>query len=384
MGRGKKSKEDKDVKKKYMERAIELAKKGKGYTNPNPIVGAVIVKNNCIIGEGFHEKYGQLHAERNALASCKESPEGADMYVTLEPCCHYGKTPPCTDAIIENKIARVFVGSNDPNPLVHGEGFEHLRKAGIEVTTEVMKEECDELNRVFFHYIEKKKPYVTFKYAMTADGKIATATGKSKWITGEAARKYVHKLRHENAAIMVGIGTVLADDPLLNCRIEGGIDPVRIICDSNLRIPTDSQIVKTANEIRTIIVTCFGEKQRSEIEQEKEKKLTDLGCKIWKEPGIDGRVNLEILMDRLGEEKIDSVLLEGGSQLAYSVLKEGFVDKIMAFTAPKIFGGKEAKTPVSGKGVENPVEAIEMKIKKFELIGDDMLTEYEVKKCSRE
>ena len=203
----------------YMRRAIELAKKARGFTSPNPMVGAVIVKDNRIIGEGYHERCGQLHAERNALASCKESPKGAVMYVTLEPCCHYGKTPPCTEAIIEAGIRKVVIGSRDPNPKVSGKGAKQLRKAGIEVEEDFLRTECDALNPVFFHYISTGTPYVVLKYAMTADGKIASHTGKSKWITGEKARNHVHQLRHWYSGIMVGIDTVLADDPMLNCRI---------------------------------------------------------------------------------------------------------------------------------------------------------------------
>ena len=230
----------------FMERAIELAKQGEGWTSPNPMVGAVIVKDGRIIGEGYHERCGELHAERNAIASLRESAEGATIYVTLEPCCHQGRTPPCTEAILEQKIGRVVIGSRDPNPKVAGKGARLLREAGVIVEEDFMREVCDRLNPVFFHYITTKTPYVVLKYAMTADGKIATRTGASKWITGEAARQEVQHMRHRYTGIMVGIGTVLADDPMLNTRISGKRSPVRIICDSRLRIPLDSQIVKTA------------------------------------------------------------------------------------------------------------------------------------------
>ncbi len=237
----------------YMRRAIMLAKQAEGYTSPNPLVGAVIVKDSRIIGEGYHRSYGQLHAERDALNSCTESPEGADIYVTLEPCCHYGKQPPCTEAIIEAGIKRVIVGSRDPNPLVCGRGNEMLRQCGIIVETDYMKEECDAMNYVFFHYITHKTPYVVMKYAMTMDGKIAACTGDSKWVTGEEARKRVHEDRHRYSAIMVGVGTVIADNPSLTCRLEGKKNPIRIICDSNLSTPLSSTIVESANEVRTII-----------------------------------------------------------------------------------------------------------------------------------
>ena len=253
----------------YMTRAIELAKGGVGYTSPNPLVGAVIVKDGRIIGEGYHERYGSLHAERNAFASLKESAEGATIYVTLEPCCHHGKQPPCTEAIVENKIARVVIGSRDPNPLVSGKGTAFLREHGILVEEDFMKEECDRLNPIFFHYITNKLPYVVMKYAMTLDGKIATVTGASKWISGEESRHMVHEMRHKYRGIMVGIGTVLADDPMLNCRIDGLRSPVRIICDSHLSIPLDSNICKTANEYDTIIACANGDEAKKTILNEK-------------------------------------------------------------------------------------------------------------------
>ena len=220
----------------YMLQAIQLAKQGEGWTNPNPMVGAVIVKNGRIIGKGYHKKCGELHAERNAIASLTESAEGATIYVTLEPCCHYGKTPPCTEAIIEQKIKRVVIGSRDPNPKVSGKGIKMLQEAGIEVIEDFMREECDRLNPVFFHYITTKTPYVVMKYAMTLDGKIATKTGASKWITGEAARAEVQHMRHRYMGIMAGIGTVLADDPMLNVRVEGWKSPIRILLDSLLAL----------------------------------------------------------------------------------------------------------------------------------------------------
>ena len=221
----------------YMQLALALARKGCGWVAPNPMVGAVIVKDGEIIGQGWHEKCGQPHAERNALASCTKSPRGATMYVTLEPCCHTGRQPPCTDAILEAGIRRVVVGSGDPNPLVAGKGIQILRAHGIEVTENVLREECQRLNEVFFHYIRTKRPFVVMKYAMTLDGKIAAYTGASKWITGEKARNHVQEQRHRYSAIMAGVGTVLADDPLLTCRINGGKNPIRIICDTNLRTP---------------------------------------------------------------------------------------------------------------------------------------------------
>lgn len=356
----------------FMMRAIELAKKGEGWTNPNPMVGAVIVKNGKIIGEGYHEKCGQLHAERNAIASLTESAEGATIYVTLEPCCHYGKTPPCTEAILEQKIARVVIGSRDPNPKVAGKGAEILRRAGLQVQEDFMREECDELNPVFFHYITNKTPYVVLKYAMTADGKIATKTGASKWITGEEARNEVQLMRHKYMGIMAGIGTVLADDPLLNTRIEGKKSPVRIICDSKLRMPLDSQICKTAREYKTIIAYSVGE-------EEKVNQLLELGIQLIQCPDRHGKVDLKKLMEQLGEQGIDSILLEGGGTLNDSALQAGIVQKLMVFVAPKLFGGEESKTPIEGAGVNEPAEAVRMNLKGVKQVGEDLLLEYEMR-----
>ena len=356
---------------KYMLHAITLAKNGEGRTNPNPLVGAVIVKNNEIIGEGFHQKYGGLHAEREALKNCKEngnSAEGATLYVTLEPCCHFGKQPPCTQAIVEAGIRRVVVGSRDPNPLVHGKGNSFLREQGIEVTEDFLKDECDALNPIFFHYISTRTPYVALKYAMTADGKTASKTGKSKWITGEKSRLFVHQLRNRYSCILAGIGTVLSDNPLLTSRIPGGRNPVRIICDSKLRIPLDCNIVKTAKEIPTIIACCQ--------ENEKKSALEKSGCEVLCLPGKTG-VDLKKLTKTLGKRSLDSVLIEGGSEIHYSALEAGIVQHIYAFTAPKIFGGK-AKTPVEGEGIELPENCFQLELERIEKIGDDILAEYNV------
>lgn len=356
---------------KFMRRAIELAKKGEGFTSPNPMVGAVIVKNGRIIGEGYHERYGGLHAERNALASVTESPKGAVIYVTLEPCCHYGKQPPCVDAILEAGIARVVTGSDDPNPLVAGKGFKKLIEHGVEVTTHVEKEACDALNPVFFHYIQTGLPYVAMKYAMTMDGKIAAYTGQSKWITGEEARAFVQKLRHRYTGIMAGAGTVLADDPRLTCRIPGARQPVRIICDTRLRIPFDANVVETAKEIPTILATCQADPDRIRPFEEK-------GCQVLTLPEEDGHVDLRTLMRELGKRQIDSILLEGGGTLNWSVLKSGIVQKVYCFTAPKLFGGIDARTPVEGRGVASPGEAFSLTHLKVTQVGEDLLIEGEV------
>lgn len=361
----------------YMKRAIELAKLGEGWTSPNPLVGAVVVKEGEILGEGFHERYGDLHAERNALKACKKSAKGADLYVTLEPCCHYGKQPPCVEAIAEAGIRRVFVGSDDPNPLVAGKGIRYLREHGIQVETHVLKEECDRLNPIFFHYIRKKTPYVVMKYAMTLDGKIAAHTGASKWVTGEEARRYVQRERHRYRGILVGVGTVLADDPLLSCRLPEGRNPVRIICDTSLRTPVMARVVQTANKIPTILAVCVEDENRFQPYEK-------AGCKILTIQKKNGHVDLSVLMMRLGEMQIDSILLEGGGTLNWAALTSGIVQEVHAYVAPKFFGGRDAKTPVEGLGVADPSEAVPLKIKEIRTFGEDLLIEGEVQDVYRD
>ena len=361
----------------YMERAIRLARNGLGKTNPNPLVGAVIVKNGKIIGEGWHDRCGGPHAERNAIASLTESAEGATLYVTLEPCCHQGRTPPCTDAILEQKIARVVIGSRDPNPKVSGKGAALLRRAGIRVEEDFLREDCDSLNPVFFHYITTRTPYVIMKYAMTADGKIATRTGASKWITGEKARQKVQELRRICPGIMAGIGTVLADDPLLTVREESARSPVRIICDSRLRIPAGSQICRTADRYRTILACADGAAAQDPALAEHRRRLQAMGLQILEVPSRDGRLDLKALMARLGEEGIDAILLEGGGTLNESALKAGIVQELQVFIAPKIFGGP-GKSPVEGTGVSLPEEALGLTLQNISRIGDDLLLRYTV------
>ena len=360
----------------FMRRAIELAHGGEGWTNPNPLVGAVIVKDGKIIGEGFHKCYGDLHAEREALADCERrgnSPAGAEVYVTLEPCAHLGKQPPCCRALVEAGISKVYVGSRDPNPLVAGKGNAFLRENGIEVTEDFLRSECDELNPVFFKFITSGLPYVALKYAMTLDGKIATHTEKSKWITGEKSREFVQKLRNRYASILCGIGTVLKDDPLLTARIEGAKNPVRIIMDSSLRIPPDSQIIKTAESVSTIIVCGFIDDSL----KEKKRQIESAGAEVLSCPGGDGQPDFNVLMKVLGQRKIDSILIEGGAEINFSALSSGIVNHVYAFVAPKIFGGKGAKSPVGGLGVDEPDEAFKLKLKKITQFDDDLLLEYD-------
>lgn len=367
---------------KYMRRAIELAKSGIGKVNPNPLVGAVIVKDGQIISEGYHKAYGDLHAERNAFQNLKkkEDAKGAQMYVTLEPCCHHGKQPPCTEAIIEHGISKVYVGSNDPNELVAGKGIQVLRDAGIEVVTEFLKEECDALNPVFFHYITTKTPYVVMKYAMTLDGKIATRTGHSQWVSGEESRNRVQQTRNALKGIMVGIGTVLNDDPSLTCRIEGGRNPIRIICDSKLRIPLSSNVVTTAKEAPTILATIEPHPEYNRFWHEQKDALEKEGVEVLVVKELNGQLDLNDLMIKLGGKQIDGILLEGGSTLNYAALKAGIVNRIEAYVAPKFFGGAGFYTPVGGAGVELATEALGCKLVSVEQIGEDVLLSYAVGK----
>lgn len=268
------------------------------------MVGAVIVKNGKVIGKGYHKKFGELHAERNALVNATTSTQGATMYITLEPCCHYGKTPPCIDAIIESGITRVVIGTLDPNSIMSGKSIDILKKHNIQVDVGVLEDECKNLIKIFTKYITTNLPYVTMKYAMTMDGKIATYTGNSKWITGEKSRLNVQKSRHIYSAIMVGVNTVICDDPLLTCRVKNYKNPVRIICDTNLRTPLSSKIVQTAKNTKTIIATCMDDKKT-------QKKYKDMGCKVITISKKDNHVNLIELMYVLGKKGIDSILLEG-------------------------------------------------------------------------
>ena len=308
----------------YMRRAMELAERGVGFTNPNPMVGAVIVKGGKVIGEGWHERCGEWHAERNAFKNCKVSAEGATMYVTLEPCCHYGKTPPCTEAIIEHGIARVVIGMEDPNPLVAGKGIAFLREAGIEVVCGIEEEALREQNRVFLKYISTRLPWVALKAAMTLDGKIATRTGDSKWITGAEARAYVHELRHRFMAILVGIGTAVADDPLLNCRIEGrGVrQPIRVVVDSNARLSLESQLVQTAEEYRTIVAyTRFAPEER--VKALREAGVEMLLCEE-KEGLVDSQAPNKVVGEWLEKQEYDYVKPEyvyGNSRIDFYMEK---------------------------------------------------------------
>ena len=354
----------------YMALALQLAEKGAGWTSPNPMVGAVLVKDGEIIGRGYHAKCGGLHAERAALAACTGDPAGATLYVTLEPCCHHGRQPPCTEAILQAKIARVVVGSGDPNPLVAGKGLDLLRAHGVQVTEGVLDRECRALNHVFFHFIQTGRPYVVLKYAMTLDGKLAAYTGASQWITGEQARRHVHTQRSRYRAILVGVGTVLADDPQLTCRLEGGRDPLRVVCDTNLRTPLTANVVRTARQTPTCLATCVSQESRLAPYRE-------AGCQVLSLPQSNGQVSLPALMKALGSQGVDSVLAEGGSALHWSLVRDGLVNRVQAYLAPKILGGQGAKSPVGGQGVPHPDQALRLAPPTLTPLGEDLLWESE-------
>ncbi len=350
--------------------AIDLSKKGYGTVNPNPLVGAVIVKNGEIIGEGYHEYYGGHHAEINAINNAKESVKGATMYVTLEPCNHYGKTPPCTNRIIKEQFSRVVIGILDPNTIVNGKGIEKLRQAGIVVETGIMKDEINIVNEVFIKYITTKQPFCAMKTAMSLDGKISTYTGNSKWISNEKSRKWVHELRHRYSGIMVGVNTIIKDDPDLTDRSDYEIKkhPVRIVLDSNGRTPLNSKILNTSYAKTIIAVT---ENANSKFI----KSVNKNGAKVIICPKKDNRVNLSYLMNELGKQSIDSILLEGGSTLNFSALKEGVVDKVFSFIAPKLIGGDTSKMPVGGLGFDSLEKAISLNIKNIKRFDQDILVE---------
>lgn len=354
----------------YMARALELAALGRGKTSPNPMVGALILQGETIVGEGYHQQAGTPHAEIHALGAAGEKARGGTLYVTLEPCNHHGKTPPCTEAVIAAGIAKVVIAASDPNPLVNGRGIERLRQAGLEVVVGVMADEAARLNEAWATYITQKRPFVLWKTAMTLDGRIATRNGDSRWVSGEASRLLVHRLRNEMDAILVGIETVLADDPQLTTRLPegGGKDPIRIVLDSGLRIPRDARILHSQSPSPTWVVTTQDGQRVQEIEA--------TGARVIQlPPGEDGRIPLPLLLRQLGEEGITSLLLEGGATVNWSFLQDGLIDKAMVFIAPKLVGGAQSPGPLGGPGIERMGEAIPLKDLTVRLVGEDILVE---------
>ena len=351
----------------FMRRVLDLAAKGLGRTSPNPAVGAVIVRGGRVIGEGFHHRAGLPHGEIEALQRVKESAKDATLYVNLEPCSHHGRTPPCADAVLAAGIKRVVIGMVDPNPLVRGRGVRRLRRGGVEVRTGVLRECCERLNEDFATFIQTGRPMVTLKLAASLDGRIATASGDSKWISGELSRRLVHEMRNRVDAVLVGVGTVHADDPQLTCRIRGGRDPLRVVVDGRLSINPTARVCTQDSSAKTLLVTANGnrgKKKRAELEKK--------GVEVLSFPGDRGRVPFLPVLQELGRRELKHVMIEGGGQIAAAVLAEGMVDKVLFFYGPKLLGG-EGLPMVGPLGVDRVAAAL--KLHKIELhqLRDDVL-----------
>lgn len=350
----------------YMRRALQLARKGKGYVSPNPMVGALVVKNGHIVGEGYHRRCGAAHAEVNAIKKAGPEANGATLYVTLEPCCHHGQTPPCTDFILQNKISRVVVGAIDTNPLVSCRGIDFLRANAIEVKSGVLEKECRELNEIFFHYMETGLPFVTLKFAQTLDGRIATSSGKSQWISCDESLNFVHKLRAEHDAILVGINTVIEDNPELTVRRVRGRNPLRVVVDSKLKISLKAKVLQNPSKVKTLIATT--------------KKPTDTAFKKISATGVivlscratkQGQVNLKDLFKKLAARNISSIMIEGGSRIITSALKENLAQRLVVVIAPKIIGtGTQA---VGDLNIRQLNKAKILSVKKIWKSGQDII-----------
>lgn len=365
----KKSANSKEFDQKMMKRCFELAAQGSGFTAPNPMVGAVITKDGEIISEGFHEYYGGPHAEIRAIENASQDLKGAHIYVNLEPCSHQGKTPPCSLALVKQGFSKVFIANIDPNPLVAGKGIDILKNAGIEVETGLLEKEGLKLNEKFFHFIQNKTPFIALKTATSLDGKIATYTGESQWITSVESRKVVHQLRQDYTAILVGINTVLKDDPALTVRLEKEVkNPIKVVVDTSLKTPHGFKILNDKAPL-IIATTRMASKARiAEFEQYRH-------VQVWVCPLKDGVVNLEYLLEKLGEEGIDSLIVEGGGSINFSVLQHHLPQKIYAFIAPKIIGGMNSKSSFTGKGIKHLEDVPELKEVHYQTIGNDLLME---------
>ncbi|MGR3220358.1 MAG: bifunctional diaminohydroxyphosphoribosylaminopyrimidine deaminase/5-amino-6-(5-phosphoribosylamino)uracil reductase RibD [Candidatus Anammoxibacter sp.] len=363
-----------DNNEEIMRIALGLAEKGRGLVEPNPLVGAVIVKDGRIVGKGYHGKFGGRHAEVNAINDAGKDCEGATLYVTLEPCSHFGKTPPCAEAVKQAGIKTVFFAIQDPNRVTDKGGAEILKEAGLVVNEGLLQDEAYKLNAPFFKLIWEKMPYVIAKWAMSLDGKIATHTGDSRWISNEESRLYVHRIRGRMDAIIVGIGTAITDDPLLTCRVDAERIPARIVIDNNAKLPSDSQLIKTIKDARVIIATT------KSAPEDNVKRLKDAGCEMIKVDERNGLVDLKQVFEELGRRQYTNVLVEGGSRILGSLFDNCLVDKTVTFVAPKIIGGTDAKSPVSGKGITNISQAMQFSDTKISHCGNDTVIEGIVKK----
>jgi len=352
----------------WMKRALRFAEKGRGRTSPNPMVGAVLVKDDKVVGEGYHAKAGESHAEIVALKKAGEKAKGAILYLNLEPCTHYGKTPPCAPQVIEAGVKHVVIGMEDPNPLIEGRGIEFLRRAGLAVQVGILEKECRKLNEAFCKFILEKVPFVILKVALTLDGKIATRDGNSKWISGEASRRFVHRLRDQADGVLIGIGTVLRDNPMLTARIRGGRDPYRIVLDSQLRIPEEAKVIGASPSKSVIATTELAPRDKIE-------KLEKRGVQILILDSKEGKVNLKSCLSKLGEIGIMNLMVEGGNHVNGSFLDEGLIDKFLFFLSPKLIGDHQALGIFGGRGVLNLQEAIGLKEISTRKIGEDILIE---------
>ncbi|MBZ0159981.1 MAG: bifunctional diaminohydroxyphosphoribosylaminopyrimidine deaminase/5-amino-6-(5-phosphoribosylamino)uracil reductase RibD [bacterium] len=354
----------------FMRRALSLAVKGRGRTSPNPLVGAVVVRDGCIISEGYHARAGGPHAEVVALEGTAGAVHGADLYVTLEPCCHHGRTPPCTARIIQAGIRRVVIPTFDPNPLVSGRGVQTLRAAGILVESGLLSEEAANLNETFTKFMTYRTPFVILKAAVSLDGKIATRTGDARWISGEQSREYVHGMRDQVDAVIVGMGTVRRDNPKLTTRLsEGGHDPIRVIVDGLGLLPLDAQVFQTGVDSQTWVAVA------ADTTSERIDTLERRGLAVLEAGGSHGRVCLKHLLKRLGEREVTSVMIEGGEGIFTSAIEEGIVDKFLLFVAPLLVGGKTAPSLFGGAGVEEIGQALRLSRLRIGQLGEDLLIE---------
>jgi len=349
---------------RWMQRALEIAEQGLGRVNPNPLVGAVVVNDGHIVGEGAHREFGGPHAEVFALEEAGDLAHGATLVVTLEPCCHHGKTPPCTDRIIAAGIRKVVVATRDPNPAVNGKGLAELRKAGIDVVEGVMEQEAIQQNEIFLTFTRRGRPFVELKLAMSLDGRIATKTGDAKWISGEQSRSEGHRLRAKHAAIAVGVETVIQDDPSLNVRHAKGKDPVPIVLDTAGRIPLSSRLLQSPSQ--TIVATCT-------MPEAVQVQIEAAGAQVWRLPTANGRVSIQALLARMAKEQLDSLLVEGGGEVAASFLEAGAIDKMSFFYAPILIGGRDAVPGIGGVGIERIADALHLHRVTTECCGPDLL-----------
>lgn len=354
-----------------MRMALTLARRGRGRTSPNPLVGAVVVQRGRVVGVGYHRRAGADHAEVVALARAGTAARGAELFVNLEPCCHYGRTAPCTDAIVRSGVRRVVIGAIDPNPLVNGRGMEQLRRAGITVDHGVLGDECAALNEAFRCYIVEHRPFVTFKVAMTLDGRVATRNGHSRWVSSLDARRIGHRLRSYHDAIIVGIGTVLTDDPQLTCRgLRGGRDPVRVIVDSNLRTPCASRTVQLAGDESSAPTWVMSTRTAPAVRAQ---ALEKAGARVISVASSRGRVRISSMLHHLARQGIVSALLEGGPTLAGSFWSAGLVDRVVAFIAPKLLGDADALPLLYGHGIRSMEQATRLTQVETRRVGEDLM-----------